>query len=442
MAKQTKPAIKPQDIASLTLVYDLPSLPTAQHKAGLAGMVLMIKAMEELDLGPRPQLDGLSPTGVRITLTQESLQAIVNVLYDAEVIEISVKSKQTSRELKREEEVTEIDRASGKPKKSRRFIYEQVQPKGGFFGTRTFGGCAEKAGWMKLWRDAIWGTVRGIPTTRNPYNERAKKRPATGSGVGDLWGQLTKEEVARLGGGFHPISIDSSIWLGAQDHNAETVPFKGSPSETLLLHFWVAVMQCFVPQELDRDGKITTGKGFIIAIPETSDLVEFLADFPAALHSLSADQNGFWPADALVCMPEEGALAFQSMLLARIKSQVELSLLEYSISGVEVFYLHKPRRVVMTRSSARVPLNWQALKDFERVNRRMHPILRAHLIRNLVHERPWYSGFGRLAAVTDADWLVGTGGDGNTWSTAQFCSDVRSWLKQQLGNIEMEAHHG
>lgn len=423
-ARRTKAkSPRPKAPESLTLRYDLLSLPTAQHKAGLAGLLLLLDAMRAQNHSPLPTVTHETPWDATITFTRESLQTLMNELYDASLVEVSVKSRWKDKEPLREEEGTEIDPATTKARKVRRFIYEQVQPKGGFFKTAPFGSLADKPHWIKLWRDVIWGTVRGIPTTRNPYNERAAQQDATGSGVGDLWDQLLREQTARSKNRLYTVPVASSILLGAQDHNAEIVPFQGSPAETLLLHFWVAVMLCFVPQVLDKDGDVTTGDGFIIAIPEVSSLAEFKTDFRDALASLTPDAAGYRPAGAMVCLPQEGALQFLSLLLARVKSRVERSTLQYSVASIEVVHLHKPGNTVMTLASDRITVDHRIVSDFERIHRNTHPLLRANLIRNLLAGAPWYRGFHRLASSLDADWLVAC--TGAKWSTGLFCRDVR-----------------
>ena len=65
---------------SVTLEYDLMTLPTAQHKAGLGGLVLSIQEMNDpsrhrgddgLDRDADvPELKWLSDTSVEITLTE------------------------------------------------------------------------------------------------------------------------------------------------------------------------------------------------------------------------------------------------------------------------------------------------------------------------------------------------------------------------------------
>lgn len=115
------------------LTYDLLSLPTAQHKAGLAGLMLVIDSLKQRMIEPLPTVDGLSPTGVRISITRDSLQTIFDDLYDSEWEEVSSKAKWQGKEPKR---IVEIEvQPNGKTKREKRFVYDAVRPKGVFLQT-------------------------------------------------------------------------------------------------------------------------------------------------------------------------------------------------------------------------------------------------------------------------------------------------------------------
>jgi CRISPR-associated protein Cmx8 len=396
--------------------------------------------MRELNRASLPEVmaDPEQPAlKVTVTLNPDSYQSLMNELYDGCLVEAWAK-QQRKDESKvvipplRTETKAEVDKKTGKTRTVAYHVYEDVSPAGPFFKTAPFGNLADKKGLLKLWRDAVWGTVRGIPTTRNPYKERAEdpKKDARGSGVSELWGALLKEQSLRKRNKLHTISVASSIWLGAQDHNAEYVAFRGSPSETLLLHFWNVVMQVFVPQAVERDKKtrdvrVTTGEGYILAIPDVSDLKSFKEDFAQVMAALQDDATRFRPPDSVVCVPQEGALQLLSRLAARAKGR-SAGRLRYSVSAIEVFHLHKPGNTVMTLATDRLVVDDETLTDYERVHRKTHPLLRAHLIRALLRSEPWYRGFNRLAARTDAEWLVGHAGA--SWSTAQFCGDARKLI--------------
>src|SRR3954452_22196571 len=83
----------------ITLTFDLHDLPTAQHRAGLAGLILQIDSMgpDGHRRDPRliPEIDeaALTATSARITFTRDSMQGVFDDLYDAKLIEAVVASK-------------------------------------------------------------------------------------------------------------------------------------------------------------------------------------------------------------------------------------------------------------------------------------------------------------------------------------------------------------
>src|SRR5258707_962146 len=127
-----KSKAKPKVLQSVTVTYDLFQLPTAQHKAGLAGLILQIRSMHERH---RPQdtipvVDVLS-TSATVTFTEKSVQGLFDDFYDAQTVEVAVRSKWPGRHPKGEKEVEEIDE-EGKPRKAKRFLYDVIQPCGHF----------------------------------------------------------------------------------------------------------------------------------------------------------------------------------------------------------------------------------------------------------------------------------------------------------------------
>jgi len=241
-----KPKAKAKAPLEVVVKYDLFDLPTAFHKAGIAGLVLLIESLKQrhklTETGAKYEM---TSTSVTITFTHNLVQKLMDEVYDAKWVEVSVKSKWPVAVLKREETVEE--EVDGKKVKSKRYIYDQVQPKGSFFNY-VFDG--EKEIWRKLWRDMLWNITRGRPTTRIPFNERADGKPC---GEGEaVWTDLLKVEKARGNNAFHIAELSSALFPGAQAVNAEGIAFEGRAEENLLLHFWTFVALLFVPNVVDR----------------------------------------------------------------------------------------------------------------------------------------------------------------------------------------------
>jgi CRISPR-associated protein Cmx8 len=87
---------------AVVIRYDLFDLPTAQHKAGLAGLVLSIRSLKNRsekapDTIPPDSvpviLEGPSNTSITIRFTERSFKGLFDDLYDADLIESDPKEK-------------------------------------------------------------------------------------------------------------------------------------------------------------------------------------------------------------------------------------------------------------------------------------------------------------------------------------------------------------
>src|SRR5262249_49811754 len=138
---------------------------------------------------------------------------------------------------------------------------------------------------------------------------------------------------------FYTTEVAGSLWLGAQATNAETIPFHGRAEQNLLLHFWPLTTQIFVPQQIDYDGA-GDFRGYVLAIPVITDLKNFVIDYALMLSQLSDDVRGFRPAEAVIDLPAQGALAFLEHL-ARLSSQKANGATRFSVGSVEFLHLAK-----------------------------------------------------------------------------------------------------
>ena len=249
--KRATTAAEPE---SIRVKYDLHDLPTAQHKAGLAGLLLQAESMRErgLPADSIPQVDVTGGATAEAVFTEQSIRGLFDDLYDARIVETRSATKWSGKPPKREETVAETvspadgaelvepgveDGASlatkGKSKPKRWFIYDVVQPQGHFLRRFTDDG---KEIWHKLWHDMLWAIPRGKPTTRGPFNDRAEGK-STGEGEA-VWRELLLMDNAARSGEVRTCEVAGAIWLGAQAVSAEVVPFRDRIEHALLLHFW------------------------------------------------------------------------------------------------------------------------------------------------------------------------------------------------------------
>ncbi len=385
---------KPED-ARLTIEYDLFSLPTAQHKAGLAGLLLMIETLKERKKAPIPVVEQLSATGARIAFTRDSLQTVFDDLYDSAKVEQESKTKWKGQEPKavREKEIL-VDE---KTKFEKRFVYDAVQPKGAFLQRLYPDGDGL---YVKLWRDMLWSTLRGIPATRNVYEERAEGKPCTMAG--DLWTSLNKSAALRKKGQSRTESISSAIFIGAEDANAEKVPFRGAVEHNLLLHFWTIVSLISVPRmvslERSADKALRIKRddcGYVITIPEPSNLLDFCLDVREFLCKLETNVAGFRPKSALIELHEEGGLEYlYHFARNKIDKMEEISL---SLCAVELFHLQRQGNRIRQLAENRILPSKHMLRDYENLRKAAaNPYFKSLCIRNLLDGRRWYEDAGRI----------------------------------------------
>ena len=373
-------------------------------------------------MGPLPEISEQTPIGCSVAFTKASLQSILNELYDAENYEVAAKSKWQGKEPLRIEEVQVVGQETGKTKTEQRYIYETPAPKLAFL--ETLGLSGERGAWLKLRRDALWGTLRKIPKTREGYLDRVDGQPASRSGLSKIWPEMVKQRDAAVRGLFCTVEVPSNLMIGAQTHNAERVRFSGPVDQTLLLHFWHVACLVYVPQIIDRDGRANLERdSYVFAIPEVSHLAHFIDDFQHVLGELGPELVGYRPAKAIVSIPEEGGLDYMSLLLARTQKRAELGAFFDCVSAVEVVCLKKKGNNLAMLSSHRLEPDSTMLQSFEHIRLSYRsPLFRARALRNLVAGRAWFDGFADLAATKSAKLLMNH--PGAPWTTRQLSRDV------------------
>lgn len=394
--------------AEVTIAYDLFELPTAFHKAGLAGLLLLFN-----DLRERGTEEGIAlarsarcevtATGATITFTPSLLHLLMDDLYDAKTVEAVVKGKWN--EAKTVREPTPVEYEAGF-----RFVYHAIQPKGEFLRINYPPG-DEPGLWHKLWREMLWAIPRGRPLTRLPYNQRAtgetcKEGP-------DAWADLLKVQKARDKGQTYTAEVSGALLLGAQAVNAEGVPFEGRAEHNILLHFWPLTVLLYVPQAVDRDGSTEFPTGsYTVAVPEVANLKKFVKGFPDVLGGLSSDPRGYRPAGAVVDLPAEGALAFMDHFARLTQADIEAGEVTGVIGSVEFMHLYKQGNNVKTMAAGRVVPSEKLLGDYRELvpvgkpPPYRNPLFRRGLLVGLLDGREWFQPFDRTLAAFDAGVFI------------------------------------
>lgn len=410
MAKANSSA-KAKGPVTVTITYDLFDLPTAQHKAGLAGLLLQIEHMKSRrPKPPVPRVVDLTPTSGTLEFTAETVQSLMNSLYDAKLVKVKVKSKWANTKPLDEEYIEETDE-NGKTKKIKVFVYEVCQPQGHFL-RQHFPAMDESKGWLKLWRDMLWAIPRGNPQSRQPFEQRAAQDDCK-EGT-NVWDDLLRVEKARGNNAFFTDQVAGSLWLGAQAFNAEGVPFEGRAEQSLLLHFWPLASMVYVPQVVTPDGD-SEFVGYVLAIPEVANLTEFVARFPPMVAGLGTDIRVFRPTESVIDLPAQGALSYLEHLARLATDKASASEIQSAIASVEFLHLVKVGNNIKSMAAGRVAPRPHLLERYLDIIGRpgqkppyANPLFRRGLMVALINDRPWFEPFAELFAEWPHKFFVPT----------------------------------
>jgi CRISPR-associated protein Cmx8 len=392
---KTKPGAS---VDTVLVRYDLFDLPTAQHKAGLAGLILQIRHMQQPErnfaVDEIPDME-VSPTLATIRFTKKSVQALFDDLYDASPELKTVKKKWPEGELVETLEEDEKDPKSGKIARVKKFIYKVIQPRGHFLRQHLPHEMDPSKDWLNLWRDMIWAIPRGKPTTRIPFQQCAAEGHCRESE--NVWKELVQVEKCRSKNAYSIAKISGALWLGAQEQNAETIPFQGRVEQNLLLHFWPLTVMVFVPQRINNDGETELGNAsYALAIPEVAHLENFCEDYLDLLHNLPREIRGYRPAKAIIDLPAQAAMEFLAQLASHLVGKKNI---HDDVSTVEYLHLAKRGNNIKAMAAGRIAPDPQRLDEYLLIAGSpkhpafyRNPLFRAGLLQALMRRRPWYEG--------------------------------------------------
>ena len=414
---------------SLMLEYRLHELPTAQHKAGLAGLLLMVDELKNQGVSKIPAIKNQKGMDeVQVDLTYPSLQRLFDELYAAEYVEEAYDTKSSDKNFLREEEVPDEDAdASGKMRKQ--YIYKVFRPQGLLF-QRLLGDNA--APWIKLWQKMLWSVLRAQSKARGDYESYAKGQvPPLAT---NMWKQLLKESKERAEGRVHTESIAGSLYISAQNRNAERVDFQGPPHFNFLLHFWQLASPIFVPQVVDIKQRRQSRQGYLLAIPEVAEIDEFIQDIRDYWRSRLPDKRGSLPKQAFLDVPEQGGLEFLCAIgRCALDDTVGVG---NSILSVEWYHQEKRGNNVRMHANGRIYPDSRLLRKYAQVrNQENNPQMKELLIRNLLARMPWHENVHTLFANYPTEFFFQSG-NSPRWNP--FGLSARNRMKEAINRLTME----
>jgi CRISPR-associated protein Cmx8 len=387
---------------AVTLEYSLAELPSAQHRAGLAGLVLMLRWLERQP-GSKPgvcKLARLDNRGAAVTVDLDGLRRIFDETYGA------TKELQPRKQLWKDSdgepvdpvrtEVHEITDAKGKTKIEKLYYYDVVVPRAGLIGAAEPSSGDGSTPWTKLWRDFLWEVLRGVPMSRTPFVARANNQPT--KDALEAWTSVT-------GSAESSVDLPSTYYLGAQAKTAENVAVRDRTRYQFLLHFWPYAAQIYVPRVTKvKDGE-TEFVGYAIAVPDIAALEDFCDELREALRSREAKLAGYRPAAAVIDLPAEGALDLARRLDEQVATRLGHQGTSDLVLGYEVFHMDKVGKNVRLRGVSRVEPERRMIDAYVQLRGLdlWSPFFRRQRLANLLAERPWYAGFDRLIETLAQD---------------------------------------
>ncbi|MBD2598366.1 type I-MYXAN CRISPR-associated protein Cmx8 [Nostoc spongiaeforme FACHB-130] len=417
----------------LKLEYKLAELPSAQHRAGLAGLVLMVQYLRDTQPwfkqreGAVLELQNLNEFGVTLLLNLQGLQALFDLTYQAfsEVRSTETKIKKYDRV---EEDEVPDKKDKTKTKRILKYFYTVTTPQGAFLADWDKSNDSSERGlWIKLWRNMLWQIVRGVPATRNSFNHRVNGA-AYSQDVQDIWSELQQpNKITGQSGNYY---------LGAMATNSEYVRTQDKVRYQFLLHFWVFVAQIYCPAILDKDGN-REPTGYALAIPDVANLKNFCRVFPKVLRNRNIKQWRYLPREAVIDLPEEGALDLLLLLRDRIARETGDQEIRRLILGVEIIHAEKVGNNIKIRSISIVSPTRECLDKYQIIKTSyLCPWFRKqrliNLLRQQTDEEELYSNLPKIQPWSDFDAVLSR--IPRTWlQNYTFNHDARNLFETEIG---------
>lgn len=403
--KRKSKEAKTLPVSILSLDYNLAELPTSQHRAGLAGLVLMVQWMkDQKKIEGICQLTRLDDHGATLQMDECGLRSLYAQTFD--YIEGEQESEKIRKRTKSKEDIPpketnykEVTDKKGEKKTIPVYIYPTYRPKGALLVS--YDSTADNAGkgiWVDLWRDFVWYVIRKKDPSKEIYrNKSTAEREAR-----KVWKEFVSEMTSAKS---KPPGLSGTDLIGARAHNAEQVEFKDKAKQKLLLNFWSYAAQVYVPMTtmIDKTTKQPRGEevGYAVAIPEVARLETFCRILPRVLHvNRGKERRGYRqrPQDSLIDVPAEGALDFFLKLSEQVNLSEGARTTSRMVSAIDVIHVDPSGNDVSITGATRIEPESFSPDDYERVRRNLwnREFRRQRVLNILDGHKKWYEGFDKL----------------------------------------------
>lgn len=407
-------------MSTIRLEYRLADLPSSQHRCGLAGLVAMLEwRKQQSQVRGVAEVSIITEGGAVVDLDAEGLASLFDLIYAASEEDLEVE-RPFNKDDNPPTVAREVVGKRGEALVKTFYVYKQTVPEGAFLLQRDPSrvGDSPNGLWIKLWRDWVWQTLRGVPAQRRPYQERALRKPSKDAGEG--WAMLARND------GQASVELPSTYFLGAQARTAESVAFQDTARQLFLLHFWPFVASIYVPQIIAADGSRSHG-GYAVVVPDISDLRTYCGELKDLLLARNPEKSGYRPKASIVDLPVESALDLMLRLRERLQQRAGADV-ETIVLGFDILYVEKVGNNVRLRSVERLPPETGLIDEYLRTRDYWSPRFRVQWLRNIIAHRPRWTDFDDLCARTPID---------QTFNERKFKHDA--WLAfQRTKEMKME----
>lgn len=413
-----------QNLDLVTLEYRSSQLPSSQHRAGLAGLVLKIQWLQEQSEFKRSvdavcKIVDLDVCKVTLQFNLSGLTALLRSHYsasfeDRESKKLRTKSVQNFETIQREIYNADTD----KTELTTFYIYQDLVPQGSL--VQSFDPPNNNSQiWTKLWRETTWTVLRPRDKQRLPF--KAMVGGTNPPEIEKIWKLLRYRPDAT-------VKLSSTHMLGVQAKNNEGVSISDRARFYFLLSFWSYVAQIYLPIQVDVKDKVKLN-GYAIAIPDVHNLATFCQHFPTILQQRNTKEQWGKPHGALVQHPIESGLKLMGSIHTYLRLIPEIDLSDL-LFGVDVFHIVRRKDEPQIVSIQRYLPDRDVIEEFTQLDRKIFdPVFRLQYWQNLIHDRPRINGFDSLLRDLPTAKTIK-----NEW----FCQDFRTVFYPKCNDMAIE----
>jgi CRISPR-associated protein Cmx8 len=397
----------------VTLEYQLHQLPSSQHRAGLAGLILKIQWLQQqatfkASVDAVCEIIHLDAGKATLQLNLAGLTALFRSHYSAgfeerEQLKLRKTGSQSFRTIQREI----YDEKTDYSKLTDIYVYQDIVPQGHLI--QSFDPTANGSQiWTKLWQEATWGILRPNDRQRIPF--KAMVGSSDPPEIERVWNLLLKRPDSV-------VTLSSTYMLGVQSKNNEGMPMDDRASFFFLLHFWSYVTQIYQPIHVDAKDNPKL-HGYAIAIPDVRNLSSFCEYFPSILQQRSTKIKWGKPEESIVRHPIEAGLMMLSSIQIYLHANTDGTDINHLLFGIDVFHLFRKKHEAQILSIQHYLPDKDTIEEFTKLEQKIfNSTFRIQYWQNLIHNRPRITGFNTLIQNLPFAETIG-----NRW----FCRDFRT----------------